>query len=399
MAEYDYHSFSPLKYIKAIKANEIRPRFRLFILNQDESFKEDISDYIVPASGTLNITYQQGQRRSLNFTLNNSDGQFTPNGLQGKIWINTKFQLELGIALTNGDTVWNSAGVFLIGNPEVLRNLSDRTIQMQCYDKFALLDGTLGGNLDITYQINANENIHSVMTEILMMQNGNGYPLDSKPIVFDSLYKDATTQYILSKAPNDSYGAMLIDLANMISCDIFYGTDGNLVVQSGIKDISQVNKPILWTFDDTEYEYLSNNTSYNFTSVRNKMTVVGANVSGSAMYEGIAINDNPQSSNRIDIIGIKNAYITDSNIYSNSLAQQRAEYELNKVSMVQEAISVTSSYMIHLDVNNCIVLKDSFFNYSTNKFVIQSLSIPISSSSQITITCSNVGSLPYYETT
>lgn len=395
---YNFNNVPPDTYISVIKNQHIRPRFRLSLLYQDESFKEDISEYLIQNSGTLNINYAQGQRRSLNFKLDNSSKKFTPKGIQGDLWINTKFKLELGVEMDNGDIIWNSAGIFIIGNPNAIRQNAEKTIDIQCYDKFALLDGTLGGVLDATYQVNVDTNIKNVLQITLLQDNGNGFPIDTKPLVFDSEYKDEVTQYTLSKSANDSYGQIFIELANMISCDIYYGVDGNLVVKSGTKDISQVDKPILWKYNDNEYEYVSSSVSYDFTKVKNRVTVVGANANGENIYIGVSENENPESSTRVSIIGVKNMYIEDSNIFSDELAQQRAGYELNKICMVQQAVQVSSTYMIHLDVNSCISLTDNFFDYKDARFIIQSISIPIGVNSNISLDCTNITNLPYYPT-
>lgn len=396
MADINLNQMNPNTYISLVKNQIVRPRFKLSILYQDESFREDITEYLIDGSGSLQVQYAQGQRRSLNFTLDNSNGQFTPMDANGKIWINTKFKLEIGIELGSGDIVWNSAGIFVIGNPSVIRDSGQKTIDIQCYDKFALLDGTLGGILEATYEVEADELIYNVMVDTLSQDNGNNYPIDLKPVLFDSSLISEKTQYSLSKSANESLGAILIELADMISCDIYYNEEGSLVVQSGIKDISQVNKPTLWTFSDQEYQYLANNISYDFTKVKNRVTIVGSNVNGDNIYVATAENTNPRSSSRIEAIGIKNYYLEDSNIYSDYLAQSRADYELNKLSILQQTIQIGSTFMIHLDVNNCIALEDEFLGYYDARFIIQSLSIPISTSSQISIECTNIASLPYY---
>lgn len=396
MATYNFNQLSPDKYTQLIKDQHIRPRFRLSMLYPDENFKEDISEYLMMGTGSLNINYQQGQRRSLSFTLDNTTGKFTPNGLQGTLWLDSKFKLELGMEFSNGDIVWNSAGIFVVGQPNATRQQATKTVDVQCYDKFALLDGTLGGVLDSTYQVDEGKEIYQVIQETLLQDNGNGYPIDTKEIVFDSSLKGSKTQYTLSKSPNESLGSILTDLADMISCDIYYGIEGNLIVRSGIKDISQVNKPTLWTYSDKEWEYLSNTTTYDFTKVKNKVTVVGSNVNGNAVHVQTATNTNPQSPTRISVIGVKQFYLEDSNIYSDELAQQRAEWELNRLSILQQTIQVASSFMIHLDVNNCIALNDEFFDYTDNRFIIQSLSVPLSVDSTISIECTNIASLPYY---
>lgn len=397
MANINFNQMPPQQYIKIVKEQAIRPRFRLSLLYPDESFREDISEYLIQGSGSLQIQYAQGQRRSLNFTLNNESGVFTPNGINSKIWVNTKFQLDLGMEMANGDVVWNSAGIFVIGTPQITREDARKIIDIQCYDKFALLDGTLGGTLDATYEIDAGEKIYNIIVDTLLQDNGNGVPIDLKTIFFDPSLIDESTVYTLSKSANESYGDMLIELANMIACDIYYNTNGNLVIQSGIKDISQVNKPTLWIFKDTEYEYLSGHINYNFTDVRNRVTVVGANVnSDGGLYIAVSENTNPRSQTRVDLIGIKNYYLEDSNIYTQTLAQDRADYELNKLSIVQQTVQISSAFMIHLDVNNCIAITDDFFNYFDNRFIIQSISIPLSIHSNMTIDCTNIATLPYY---
>ena len=397
MASINFNQYHPNKYISLVRDQAVRPRFRLSLLYDNEDFRRDISEYLIAGSGSLQIQYAQGQRRSLNFTLDNSTGIFTPTGINSDIWVNTKFKLELGMETSTGDIIWNSAGIFVIGTPQAIRQNAQETIDIQCYDKFALLDGTLGGTLEATYEIDAGETIYNVIVDTLLEDNGNGYPIDLKQVFFDTSLINEVTQYTVSKSANESYGDMLIELANMIACDIYYNENGNLVVQSGIKDISQVNKPTLWTYKDTEYEYISGHINYDFTSVRNRVTVVGCNVnSDNGIYVAVAENTNPRSSTRIDLIGIKNYYLEDNNIYTQSLAQDRADCELNKLAIVQQTVDIESTFMIHLDVNNCIALDDDFFDYFDERFIIQSISIPLSIQSQITIECTNIATLPYY---
>ena len=395
---YSFNKYPPSEYQSIIKGTMIHPCFRLTWLYQDEQEKEDITDYMILNSGSLSISYNQGQRRSFNFTLNNEDGKFTPVGNNNGIWLNTKFKLELGVQ--NGDDyIYNNAGIFVLSNPNAIRQSAQKTIDIQCTDKFALIDGTLGGTLETTYEIPSGANIQSAISSILLLDNGNGYPIDSKPIVFDTTYTNAVTQYTLTKSANESLGSLIIELANMISCDVWYGTGGNLVLRSGTRNISYTTKPTLWHFKDTEFEYLGNSTTYDFTDVKNSITVVGANSNGNAVYVGLAENTNPLSPTRVNLIGRRMKYIDDSNIYTQDFAQQRADYELNKASVLQNTIQIESTYMIHLDVNNCIALDDTFFDYTETRFVITTLSIPISVEGKITIDCSNISSLPYYDET
>lgn len=430
-------------YISAIKSNIIRPVFRFSLLNQDETVAETITDDVIYGNGSLSINYQQGQRRSLNFSLKNESGKWTPNANNGYMWIGTKFKLDLGIKInptysintidggtsstnysdiydggtssTVGDgilidgktsygnldseeeqTYWTPNGVFVISDPNITHNNSDKQVSIQCYDKFALLDGTLGGNTEGTYTIPVNTNIKQAMIDILMSDNGNGYPIDTMPIIFDSNYKDQITAYTITKSPNSTLGDILIEMANMISCDIYYNENGNLVVQSGIDDISHINKPTLWTYSESELEYISSNLTYNFSKVKNRVTVVATNVNTNVTYSALSENKNPTSPTRVSKIGAKNYYLEDNNIASNSLAKDRADYELNRLSIVQLTNNLTSTYMTHLDVNNCIATTDLFFGFEDERFIIQSLDIPIDIGGTISIKASNIAELPFY---
>ena len=385
-------------YIKAIKDKIIKPKFRLSLLRQDETVQEEIIEDIVDTSGSLSINYQQGQRRSLNFSLRNTDGKWTPNENNNFLWIGSKFKLDLGIEI-NGENYWYPNGVFVIGDPSVSHNNSDKQTTIQCCDKFALLDGTLGGNIDGTYVINVGTNIKQAIKDILMLDNGNGYPLDMIPLLFDNKYKDEVTAYTITKTPDTPIGEIITELADMLSCDVYYNENGNLVFQSGLTDIANLNKPVLWKFREDELEYLNSGISYSFSKVKNRITVVGGNVNDNALYSAISENTNPKSPTRMQKIGIKNKYIEDSSIYTTQLAQDRADYELNKYSILGLAITFQSSYMAHLDVNNCIEITDSFFGYESNRFIIQSLNIPISTGSTIDISCANVAELPFYPST
>ncbi len=397
MSDYNFNEIDPLLYQEVIKSKIIKPKFKISILNIDETVREDITPDLVADSGNLAINYQQGQRRSLSFTLNNKSGKYTPNENSGYIWINTKFKLELGIEMPNGDVYYNPAGIFVVSNPNAMRMSADNNISMECNDKFALIDGTLGGVIEAAYEIPQGKSIRKAIQDILMENNGNGYPIDSKPVVFDSSFKNVVTYYTITKSPNDSLGSMLVEMANMIGADIWYGVEGNLIVRSGIKEIQNMQKPTLWYYDDQELEYCSSQLMYDFAAVKNRITIVGGNVNGGTLFRALAENNNPQSPTRINKIGKKNLYIEDSNIYSEALAQQRADYELNKISIMQLSMEIVSSYMVHLDVNNCVAITDRFLNYHKQRFIIQAIAIPLSTVGTINITCTNINSLPFYQ--
>ena len=81
--------------------NEIRNNptisqcYRLFLLNPDESIRNEIPQEDLILGGSYSENYQNGQRRSLSFSLFNRQKKYTPsiNGL----WTETKFKQEVGL--------------------------------------------------------------------------------------------------------------------------------------------------------------------------------------------------------------------------------------------------------------------------------------------------------------
>lgn len=80
------NSFSKLGFermLKVFKADIVIPVFRLYLLDEDENISIDASDDLMSAS--LSITYQTGQRRTMNITLANIDNKWKPKPIKGLI--------------------------------------------------------------------------------------------------------------------------------------------------------------------------------------------------------------------------------------------------------------------------------------------------------------------------
>ena len=75
---------------KLIQRPYVKPRYRISVLNPDESVNYVIPEEDIPLGGiSYTEQYQNGQRRNITLQLINKDGKYTPsvNGL----WVNTKF--------------------------------------------------------------------------------------------------------------------------------------------------------------------------------------------------------------------------------------------------------------------------------------------------------------------
>ena len=109
---------------------------KLEVLDIQENVLEEIIEDIL--DGSINVTLQNGSRRSASVTLSNKDRRYSldPNGL---FWLNTKFRISTGIEI-NGNIQWYSQGIFVLGEVNESSTNSSSIITLELYDKFSLLN-------------------------------------------------------------------------------------------------------------------------------------------------------------------------------------------------------------------------------------------------------------------
>ena len=125
---------------KIIKRPFIKPRYRISVLNPDESVNYVIPDEDIPEDGiSYTENYQNGQRRNITLKLINKDKKYTPS-IYG-VWITTRFKLDIGIQTTANNIIWFPRGVYIMGGVDLTSNDSDKTVSIQLQDKYAIFEG------------------------------------------------------------------------------------------------------------------------------------------------------------------------------------------------------------------------------------------------------------------
>lgn len=371
---------------KALETGKYEAKFRLFVLHPDETINYEIpqSDIIL-GSGNYNENYQNGQRRNLNINLVNKEGKYTPS--INTIWVQNKFRFDIGISF-GGETYWFPRGIFIMGNPSSTHQDSDKQVTLTLEDKFSLLEGKMG-TLETTYEIPAGTPIKEAIEGILTIDTGAGYPLDLKPIIYDHNFDGIVTPYTLTKDPGSNFGEMILELADMLGAECFYNDVGNLCFIDINETIQDANKPIIWHYSDEKKEFLDSSTSYDFSNVVNEVHVVGDNINGK-ICSAVASNNDAASPICIKRIGRHIEYINDAAIYTDQLAQDRANYELRCKSIVNTSVSISTTFNPLIFVDNIITIEDSFYNFKRERFIIQSISYNIGTDNKMSITLSNL---------
>ena len=374
--------------ISAIKSRVVRPCFKLYLLNYDESIKEDVTRYLQDG-GSLTINFQNGIRRNANITLDNSDKRWNPNPTTGYLWKDSKFRIDMGVKTKSGE-VWNQMGIFVPNDPSLSNETNNKVISLQLSDKFATLDGSLGGKIINTTTIPLNSNIKEAYSTLLAQDRITNIPYEVKPIRFPIKYNSTTTAYTITKTDETTIGDIGIELAEMLSCDIFYDNFGYPVFEEGAYTLDITDRDVLWEFDDRDMECLGSTIDINFSKVHNVVSVIGANINGDLMSY-TAKNENPKSQCNISVLEPNPLRIKDENIYSEDLARQRAEYELFKQGLLPLSFNFKCTFMPHLDVNKIVCVTNDFYGLKNTPFLIQSVNIPMSqSNNDISLTMSNI---------
>ena len=363
-----------------------KTHFRVLVLNPDETIDYEIpQEDIIINSGNFTENYQSGQRKSLNINLINIDSKYTPS--INTIWVHNKFRLDIGLEF-DGFIYWFPRGVYVLGNPSVTHQDSDKQVALALVDKFAILEGK-AGTLETTYEIPVGSDIKEAIIGILTLDNGSGYPIDLKPIIYDRSYEGMKMPYTLSKDAGSTLGEMLLEIGTILNAEIYYNSQGNLCVININETTLDTQKAVLWDYSEENDDYFSSSANYDFENAVNEVHVVGDNIENE-IFSAMAKNENSLSPLCIQRIGRRIEYINDSNIYTDDLAQQRANYELRKLGILKTTFNINVSFNPLLFVNNLITITDSYYGINRERFLIQSISYTIGNENQMTISCSNI---------
>lgn len=388
---FSVYNFNISYLINILKNNYAYPRWRIYVLFSDEKINYEIPNEDIKIGGSFSENYQDGQRRSLTFSLYNESGKYSPN--INMFWGDTRLRLDMGVELISGEIIWFQAGIFIVSSAQDSVSTSEKMVQITAKDKFSLFEEKTG-TLENTYEIPEGTEVEEVFKTILLTDMGDGNPFDSKPIIYHSSFKGKKTQATISKSAGESYGSILLELATQLSAEIFYNSQGCLTLIPTSETALDVDKPLLYDFVDENGDLSGLDFSFDMGSIINRIVVIGSSVKGQVV-SAIAVNDDAGSPLCYQRIGYRTGnIINDSNITTEYLAQERARYELRKQLIIRSSTSINVLFNPLLSVNNLVAITSEHFNLSHERFLIQSISCPLDYSGTVSVTISNIKNLP-----
>ena len=369
---------------------------KINVLNFDLQVVSEISGVVLEGS-TYNIDATSDIRRTCSISLVPKDNSFDIE-YGGKLWMDKYVQVFVGIEdiSNNNEVVYSNLGLFLVNNPDQVYDATNNTITINGIDLMAKITGIRNGYLEgITYQIKANEGIKQVMTALINQECG--FPKYS----IDQPSPTILTPYEMSFGLGSTAYNILTQLRDI---NANYQTYFD---QEGIFWFNQIpsgdNEQVMVDDDIWKKVLISYKKSTDFESVKNYIEVFGKTQDDGRTPYGVAYDNNPESpfyvgdnfENRIRIVLSGGEY---DNIYPltpysditqfNSLAQQRANYELYTRCRLQDQIEITCVPVYWLDVNwlISITLPNKQGTEETQKYIIKKISTTLGVSGTQNIT-------------
>ena len=146
---------------------------KINILNFDFQTVGEISGVVLDGS-TYNIDATSDIRRTCSISLIPTDKSFDVD-YGAKIWMDKYIQIFIGIedAKNNNEIVYSNLGLYLINNPDQVYDATNDTITINGVDLMAKITGMRNGYLEgITYQVPANSGIKQAMTALINEECG-----------------------------------------------------------------------------------------------------------------------------------------------------------------------------------------------------------------------------------
>lgn len=360
------------KLTNYFKGTTVVPAFRLFVLKDDESVDFDISKDVVSAG--LNISYQSGQRRSLNVTLANPENHWV-YGARNTLWHGMRFRLDCG-AVIDKTLYWQQQGVFLLQEPSFSIDGSNKTVTLTLCDKWGLWDGNVYGKTQLKTIIPQGVPMRQAFDTILHEDNGLGQMWDIQPCKFNTDYRNTATYYTIKQDAGQAKSENLLNMAKTISSDIYYDSKGHCNVENNVLDFMNNNFPVVWRFEEGDCDCSSPTLKYNRSKYYNKIITKGNIVNG-YQFSAYAENKNRESLYNIIDCPISIKVNNNSKLYSDSLCLEQSMYEMVDQSRGLMSVSMTTGYLPFLDVNHAVYLSFPSANIKHGLYIIDSISYNI----------------------
>ena len=407
MTNWDYYLFMVRRgdFIKLSRLRFLNPGGSTAFSLDNDPLQKRSGAFL--KTGTLTVNMQNGTRRTASVELANLDGEFDYN--VNHVWYGREIAVDMGLLLPNGTEIYLPQGVFLIDGASERVEHNGRIASYSLTDKWAGLDGTLGGVLESTYAVAAGTNIFTPISSILALDRGDGQPYDDVPPVFTNYYNSMTqtlpdgTTAALTNAPyqllvdNDtgSVADVILGLCGMVNAWVGYDRSGRLRIEPSQDDILDSDKPISWQFSLDEAQVTGLAYDIHIKDVVNDYIVVGALASNYAQPAARAKNLDGASPTNINLIGRHTKRDPKPEFASAKMCADYAEWKVKRQTALQRAVTISANQIFHLEENTLVtIIRTDKPGSPVETHLIQSYTLPFSGTEPMTIQAVSVNDFP-----
>ena len=278
-----------LNFFKRIlKYPNIQTRHRVFVLNSDETINYEIPQEDIIKDGiSYKEGYNNGQRRTVELSLINIDGKYTPN--INRLWYNTKILYTSGIVYEGNEYLF-ARGIYLITDFDYIFSNNDRKIVYSLKDKFFNYEGPCGTIID-SIEFKPGIDIDELLSQISNTGTADGLSYDLKPPLMNSDVSETELQQTIRIESGGKIGQIIDQVATQMNCEYFYNALGYLCFEPLDESLNDHEKPIIWSYTKNEIDQFDFKGTSELVNV---IKVTGANIDGK-IYSAVVKNENLRS--------------------------------------------------------------------------------------------------------
>ncbi len=338
---------------------------RISLLNTNLTKIDEIQGVVT--GGSISVSENSAVRRTCDLDLIIKDSSFLI-GEDKKIWIDKRFNLEIGIkSIITDEILWFNMGHYCINSPSISYNATTKNLKLQGLDFMCLLDGTLGGNLETITIIDEDTPISQAILSIADIL-GNVKKLNIENA-------DRDIPFRIEKQAGDTVFSLLEEIKDLyMDWELFFDIDGVLTFR---KIKNRVNDPVVLDFADMNRDLIEDYSyNINFENVKNRIIVHGKMLDNGFQAIYTLNNEDVNSIFNQSKIGVIPLVISDENIFNLEQAETRAEYEYWKHNNLNESVNISCLPIYFLRPNLLVNFNLEDIGLS-GKYIVTDITIPL----------------------
>lgn len=202
--------------------------------------------------------------------------------------------------------------------------------------------------------------------------------------------------YTLEVSPETgTYADVILGFAEMLNAWVGYDATGRLRIEPSQDDISDVDKPVCYSFSTGQAELLGMTYKTENAAVYNDYIVVGEALDNGAQPVGRATNYDPGSDTNVNLIGRKTVREAQSGYVTKVQCEDRAVWELKKSAILKKSVNVSCSQIFHITENELIeIIRTDKPGFPIERHLVQGFTRALTGTEAMSISAVSVNDYP-----